>query len=152
MRRLTYRTTYLMTSLPAECVFLVDDDEDDRFLIHQIFKQLSPQCVLKLIPNGRQLLEALKQTSKLPTLILLDLNMPLMGGFEALASIRQQSSYDAIPVIILTTSDQAADRQQAIALKADGFMTKPVTIEELNQLVLQLRHTWLEGSCVGTSC
>lgn len=141
-----------MTSLSTECVFLVDDDEDDRFLVHEIFHHLSPQCVLKHIVNGQELIDALEQTPKLPALILLDLNMPLMGGFEALTSIRQRSCYDAIPVIILTTSDQAADRHQAMALKADGFLTKPVSLEGLNQMVLQLRHQWLEGSCVEAPC
>ena len=136
-----------MKSLATECVFLVDDDEDDRFLVEEVFKQYSSGCRLKPLHNGEELLLALKTGVDLPTLILLDLNMPLMGGFEVLRLLRQQVRYDSIPVIILTTSDQAADHQEAMALKADGFITKPATIEGLNQLVLHLRQTWLEGKC-----
>ncbi|WP_461152022.1 response regulator [Spirosoma pulveris] len=104
---------------------------------------------MKLLFNGEELLLALETSVDLPTLILLDLNMPFMGGFEALRLIRQQPRYDAVPVVILTTSDQAADRQEAIALKADGFITKPATVEGLNQVVLHLRQAWLKGKCVG---
>ncbi|GAB4036173.1 response regulator [Spirosoma gilvum] len=137
-----------MKSPLGECVFLVDDDEDDRFLVQEVFKQYSPECRLKHIPDGTELLLALETALSLPTLILLDLNMPLMSGFEALRLIRQQPRYNAIPVVILTTSDQEADRQASIDLKADGFITKPVTVEGLAQVVLHLRQEWLEGICV----
>jgi len=131
-----------------ECVFLVDDDEDDRFLIQQVFKQYSPDCNLKDLGNGEELLDALTQASSLPSLILLDLNMPLMGGLEALERIRKNPIYDAVPVVILTTSDHPQDKQQATALGANSFLIKPVSIEGLNQLVLQLKKDWLMGKCV----
>ncbi|GAB2522940.1 response regulator [Spirosoma aerophilum] len=137
-----------MKSLTSECVFLVDDDEDDRFLVQAAFEQNSPECRVKPIPNGVELLQALKTSVDFPRLILLDLNMPLMGGLEVLQKMRQESGYDTIPVVILTTSNQSADRQAAIALKADGFITKPSTLDGLNQVVLGLRQAWLSGKCV----
>lgn len=129
------------------CVFHVDDDEDDRFLLHQVFQQYSPECTLKPLTNGEELLDTLQETTILPSLILLDLNMPFMGGFEALRIIRQQARYDGIPILLLTTSDQASDRLLATELKADGFITKPSSLQQLNLIVLELRQTWLSGKC-----
>lgn len=136
-----------MNQISCACVFHVDDDEDDRFLLQQVFRQYSPACEIKPLANGEELLEALATAPVLPSLILLDLNMPIMGGFEVLRSIRQEPRYDSIPVVVLTTSDQLTDRQMASELKADGFIPKPPTLKQLNQIVLELRQNWLEGKC-----
>ncbi|MCX6215733.1 response regulator [Spirosoma sp.] len=136
-----------MNQFSCACVFHVDDDEDDRFLLQQVFRQYSPECEIKPLDNGEELLEALAATPVLPSLILLDLNMPIMGGFEVLRSIRQEPIYDSIPVVILTTSDQSTDRHMASELKADGFIPKPPTLKQLNQIVLELKQNWLEGRC-----
>lgn len=137
-----------MNPLFKECVFLVDDDEDDRFLVKEVFKQSSPECKLRLLSNGEELIQALAQTDHLPSLVLLDINMPFMGGMEALKIIRQNPAYDTIPIIMLTTSDQLSDRQQATMLKANGFITKPPTLQQLNNEVLRLKRDWLQGNCV----
>ena len=136
-----------MSLTSHECVFLVDDDEDDRFLIKQVFRQYSPECKLKDLANGEELLSALTEAPELPSLVLLDLNMPLMGGMEALGRIRQNAIYNDVPVVILTTSDHPQDQQQAAQLGANGFLTKPVSIEAMNQLVLQVKKEWLQGKC-----
>jgi len=128
-------------------IFLVDDDEDDHFLIQLVFNRYSPEFIVKALHNGEELLRTLEQATVLPTLILLDINMPRMGGFEALKLIRQASKYDSVPVIMLTTSDQTVDKQRALELKANGFITKPNSIEQLNQLALELRRDWLMGTC-----
>ncbi|WP_338871640.1 response regulator [Spirosoma sp. SC4-14] len=137
-----------MTPTFSECIFTVDDDEDDRFLLQQVFLQQSPTCLLKPIPNGEKLVEILAQTDNLPTLILLDLNMPFMSGFEVLKIIRENRTYDSVQVVIFTTSDNIQDQQQALKLGANGFLTKPATLEELNQIVLHIKHKWLLGKCI----
>jgi len=139
-----------MTPALSECIFVVDDDEDDRFLLQQVFFRQSPTCTLKPIANGEKLVETLAQTTNLPTLVLLDLNMPFMGGFEALKIIRGNRLYDTVQVVIFTTSDNVQDKQQALKLGADGFLTKPATLEELNQTVLHIKHKWLLGKCISS--
>ncbi|RYC69499.1 MULTISPECIES: response regulator [Spirosoma] len=131
-----------------DCVFIVDDDEDDLFIIQQVFSQYSPECQLKPLTSGMALLDALAEAPALPNLILLDLNMPQMSGLETLAHLRQHKTYATIPVVVLTTSDHARDKQQAAQLKASGFITKPSTIEQYNKVVLKLRQDWLLGNCV----
>ncbi|GAB3317177.1 response regulator [Larkinella ripae] len=132
----------------TSCVFIVDDDEDDQFLLQQVFRQYSPECRIKTLVNGVELLDALQTISDLPALVLLDLNMPLMSGFEALAQIRQNGAYDSLPVVILTTSSLPEDQERAEQLKATGFVTKPADMEEYSQLVLKLRRDFLIGRCV----
>ncbi|GAB3045678.1 response regulator [Spirosoma pulveris] len=134
-----------MIQNPYEYIFHVDDDEDDRFLMQQVFQQYCPTCEIRPLTSGEELLQALIDAAVLPSLVLLDINMPIMGGFESLRLIRQNSRYNSVPVIILTTSDQLADRQMASELKANGFITKPPTLKQLNQVVIELKRTWLEG-------
>ncbi|GAB3252138.1 response regulator [Larkinella harenae] len=132
----------------CECVFIVDDDEDDQFLIQQVFQLYSPECRIKLLSNGVELIEALEQARKLPALVILDLNMPYMGGMEALELIRQKNVLNTLPIVILTTSDQQIDQQRALRLGANGFVTKPTMLEGYNQLILKIRKEWLLGRCI----
>lgn len=127
-------------------VFIVDDDEDDRFLVQQIFNQQSPDSQLKTLSNGAELLETLAESIRLPNLILLDLNMPVMSGLETLERVRQNPAYESVPIVILTTSDQAVDRQLASRLRANGFITKPPTIKQYNEVVLNLQREWLSDT------
>ncbi|MGV3559864.1 response regulator [Larkinella arboricola] len=131
-----------------ECVFLVDDDEDDQFLLQQVFQQYSPDCKIRLLSNGVELLDALETTRSLPALVMLDLNMPYMSGFEALEAIRKDTRYNSLPIVILTTSDQPVDQQRAIQLGANDFITKPTLLADYSQVVLKLRKEWLVGRCV----
>ncbi|MRS64007.1 response regulator [Larkinella terrae] len=130
----------------ALCVFIVDDDEDDQFLLQQVFNEYCPECHVTVLSNGLELLARLSKTTILPTLVLLDLNMPLMGGFEALVRIRQEPRYNALPVVVLTTSNQQEDREKARQLKADGFFTKPSEMREYSELMLTWRRDFLVGT------
>lgn len=132
----------------APCVFIVDDDEDDQFLLQRIFRQYSSECRLNILNNGLELLDALSKSSSLPALVLLDLNMPYLGGFEALAQIRQDPRFDSLPVVILSTSQQPEDQLKARELKANGFMTKPSVMQEYSRLMLILRRDFLLGRCI----
>lgn len=137
-----------MILTPTSCVFLVDDDEDDCFLVQHVFARYSPECQLTTLPDGQALLTALGQDSVLPSLVLLDINMPRMDGFEALIRIRQQVRLADLPVVMLTTSADAQDAERASQLGASGFITKPATIQAFNEAVLRLRQRWLLGQCV----
>ena len=137
-----------MSKSSACCVVVVDDDEDDQFIISQAFQRCSPECQLKTLGGGSELLTTLDEAEQLPSLILLDLNMPRMSGLETLKRIRQQSAYQSLPVVILTTSDQASDRQAAADWKANGFITKPATMKGYNEVIERLQQDWLSGRCL----
>ncbi|WP_157816157.1 response regulator [Spirosoma pollinicola] len=129
------------------CVFIADDDEDDRYLLNLAFARHSPQCRLVFAHDGLALLDALAHYEMVPELIILDMNMPRLNGFEALEALRDHPFYLTTPVVILTTSDAETDRQRAQQLGANEFITKPINSELLGQIVTRLRVDWLEGNC-----
>ena len=137
-----------MNQNPSACVFIADDDEDDRYLLARAFAQHSPDCRLQFAHDGLALLDALGQTKAHPSLILLDLNMPRLNGFEALKRLRNHPTYQATPIVILTTSEAEVDRQRATELGANDFITKPLNAVLLGQIVDQLRTDWLVGQCI----
>lgn len=129
------------------CVIVVDDDEDDRFMIEQAFRYYSPECQIQLLNTGTDLVNSIDNWQSLPSMILLDLNMPQMNGLETLAFIRKKRNSRELPVIILTTSSDLQDQQQARQLQANDFVTKPATLSGYREVVLQLRQDWLAGRC-----
>lgn len=129
----------------AICVFIADDDEDDRYLLARAFAQHLPECPVQFFQDGLALLEGIKCTQ--PQLILLDLNMPRFNGFETLDYLRTQPQYDDIPIVILTTSEAESDRRRAQTLGADLFITKPINGQMLSQTILQLQADYLTGKC-----
>jgi CheY-like chemotaxis protein len=125
-------------------VFIADDDEDDQYLLHLCFTEHSPDCRLHFSKNGIDFLADLAKETDKPSLLILDLNMPFMGGLETLHVLRNDPRYAEAPIVILTTSSNPDDRQKAIELGATAFLTKPLNQQDLGKIVLQLRKDWLE--------
>ena len=139
-------TTGTMNDLTKQWVILVDDDEDDRFLFQQAFRPYTAKYLLQTLENGAELFRLLDDSIVLPALIILDLNMPLIDGFEVLAWLRTHAAYALIPIVILTTSAAETDRQRAQNLGANRFLTKPPTLQDLAKLVARLEQEWLISS------
>lgn len=119
-----------MTNLPIRCL-LIDDDADD----HDFFKAAIDKLPEKIeVSTAFGCQEGTEQLHKnpLPDFIFLDLNMPITSGLECLAGIKKNVEFKDIPVYILTTSASEKEREQALALGALGFMTKPVSITMLS--------------------
>ena len=132
-----------MNDFTKPWVILVDDDEDDRFLVHQAFRAHSATYLLQALEKPEDLFQLLDDSVVLPALILLDLNMPLMNGFEVLKQLRSHFAYASIPIVILTTSEAESDRRRARDLGANSFITKPPTLGQLLKIVIQLEQHWL---------
>ncbi|MCK8493985.1 MULTISPECIES: response regulator [Spirosoma] len=130
----------MLTTCPR--VWIVDDDTDDQYLFEIAFKRLVPPVEIKLLDDGEELIPALMQTSDLPNLIILDLNMPRLNGFETLKQLRQTPPYQHVPVIVLTTSSHREDQEKAARLGANGFLTKPPSMDLLLVLFGQLVQDW----------
>ena len=128
----------------AITVLIIDDDEDDRFFMEQAFKADSPHTHVYLATGGQQALDLLGSTQPLPDVILLDLNMPGMNGFEVLKLLKQSAFYHPIPVVILTTSDASADHEQARQLGATRFITKPTSYSGLSAIANRIRLTLVD--------
>jgi CheY-like chemotaxis protein len=128
-----------MTLQQTIIVLIIDDDEDDRFFMELAFRTDSPYTQLRLASGGKQALNLLKTVQPLPDVILLDLNMPGMNGFDVLVQLKESTAYRSIPVVILTTSNDSTDRGRAHQLGATEFITKPTTYTELSAVAERIR-------------
>ena len=133
-------------------ILMADDDADDRMMAKRAFDKNRLRNELRFVEDGEELLDYLRRrgryadpaSSPSPDLVLLDLNMPRMSGREALAAIKADPELRHIPVVVLTTSAADEDVIRSYRLGASSFITKPVTFEELVEVVLKLGVYWLD--------
>ncbi len=118
-------------------IYLVDDDEDDRLLLRQAFRQHTTPCQIDEFIDGVGVIDQLTKTTigAYPNLILLDLNMPRMDGFTTLKVIKENNAWQTIPVVVLTTSDDMHDRQRTAELGADDYLVKPPSYSQLRLII-----------------
>ncbi len=133
-------------------ILLVEDTPSDVRLTEEALKRSELTYELSVVNDGEQateFLEKAKSASKLPDVILLDLNMPKKNGHEVLAEIKADDVLKKIPVVLLTVSQQDEDVQEALKLKMNYYVAKPVTAQKLSAL-LRLIHQ-LENELGGHS-
>lgn len=120
-------------------ILIAEDDPDDRLIIERAFQEIGFAGKFVFVENGEQLVGFLSvQTRKTvpaengyPACILLDLNMPLMDGKQAIFQIRRCLNLNDIPVIVLTTSDSKNDKEYCMKFGVSAFITKPASVKEL---------------------
>ncbi len=103
-------------------------------LVREAIKAEGLQIEVHIVPDGEQAIDFIAHAEQdpealSPDVALLDLNLPRVDGFEVLRRLRNSKKYENIPVLIVTSSDSAADREQAASLNA-GYFRKPVTYGE----------------------
>lgn len=133
-------------------ILVADDDPDDCLLTREAFSESRLANEVRFVHNGEELLNYLRgappfadrQRYPLPGLILLDLNMPLKDGREALTEIKADPRLRSIPVVILTTSAEEEDILRSYANGVNSFITKPVSFSGLLDVVQALGHYWLD--------
>lgn len=128
---------------PVE-VLLVEDNPGDVRLTIEALREAKVAVQMSSVSNGLEALEYLRQEQNpTPDLILLDLNMPKMDGRELLKEIKWDDQLQAIPVIVLTTSESEEDVYQSYNLHANCFISKPVDIDEFIDAVQAIGDFWL---------
>ena len=133
----------------AVMIMMADDDADDRLLVKEAFEENRLANPLLTVEDGEQLMDYLHrqngyENAVLPSLILLDLNMPRKSGFEALQEIKSDPKLRRIPVVILTTSKAEEDIVRSYDLGVNSFIVKPVTFEALVETVRELGKYWFQ--------
>ena len=133
------------------CVLVVDDDLNDVFLLRRGFLRAGlPNGFLDL-PDGVVALEYLRGVPPyddrarfpFPQLLLLDLKMPRMNGFEVLTWLSGRADMKNLPTLVLTSSSLQADRELAIKLGAREYLVKPTEPSEWVKLAQGLHQRWL---------
>jgi len=141
-----------MAAIHLPAVLVADDDPDDRLLLQDAWAENPIANPLIQVGDGEHVLEYLRREGRYagqttlprPGLIILDLNMPKKDGRETLREIRADPALRGLPVVILTTSKAEDDVARCYDLGANGFITKPVSFQELVSLVKGLGQYWFE--------
>jgi len=124
-------------------ILLIDDDDDDQFIFLAAIKEAAPGYECRISNNGPEGLIALNANSSYPEIIFLDLNMPLLNGFEFLVMLKTDVKFSGIPVIIFSTSDNPSDKKRARDLGALRFITKTADIQLLKRDLIQIFNSEL---------
>ncbi|MBI1311194.1 response regulator [bacterium] len=128
-------------------VLVVDDSEDDALLLKEAFVDCPLVEFVAFVEDGESALRYLRREapyvdSRRPALVLLDINMPRMNGFEVLAEMRADEGLMRTPVIMLTTSKQESDILRAYSDGACSFISKPVNFDRMRQIAQRFALYW----------
>ncbi|MEO6017078.1 MAG: response regulator [Polaromonas sp.] len=129
-------------------ILLVEDNDDDVFLTREAFSAAKLRVNLQHVNNGEKCLNYLRKRASYedavtPDLILLDMHMPVMDGYEVLSEIVKDEKLRHLPVVVLTTSYEAADIQKMYGLRCNSYITKPVNFESFVSAIGQMAGYWL---------
>lgn len=130
-------------------ILLVEDNPDDVLITKRAFKKGKIRNRLYTVENGIEAVKFLKKQEEYkdvptPALILLDINMPLMNGFQVLEKIKGDEKLRSIPVIMLTTSERDTDIDKAYALGCNSYIVKPVNFQKFLDVVINAQEYWLQ--------
>ena len=137
-----------MEELAPLVILLLEDDLADQKLIKISIRNEKIANDLYTVQSGEEGMDFLYRRGNYsdgtpqPDLILLDLNMPGMGGKEFLKRIKEDQNLKQIPVVILTTSEAEKDIIDSYKLQASGYVHKPVTLEEFKEAMKKLKEYW----------
>lgn len=128
-------------------ILLVEDDEVDIMNVQRAFKKNKITNPLFIAHNGIEALNALRGTDPTtsvpgPRIILLDINMPRMGGIEFLTELRKDPELKSTCVFVMTTSNEESDKVAAYDLNVAGYILKPLSFEGFASAVAVLSHYW----------
>jgi chemotaxis family two-component system response regulator Rcp1 len=128
-------------------ILLVEDNPGDVRLLREAVAEVPVHATVSVVGDGVEALAFLRREGwdaamPRPTLILLDLNLPRLGGREVLAAIKGDPALRRIPVVVLSTSDAPADIAAAYGLHANAYVTKPLDLERFFAAVRALDAFW----------
>jgi CheY-like chemotaxis protein len=136
----------------TDLILHIENEPDDVFIVQRAIKKVGIENPTFHVENGELALDYLSHClageepapNRMPTLILLDLSMPRMGGIEVLRWIRAQPVIKRIAVVVLTSSKNLADIAAAYDHGANGYLVKPVGSPEFTDVLSAIKGFWLE--------
>lgn len=137
--------------MSKETILLVEDNPDEAELALLGFRRVAGDYDIEVVSNGEAALDFLfaqglyseREASRKPALIILDIALPRLNGFEVLQRLRAEASYSTTPVIMLSSSDEQSDVVKGYQLGINSYLRKPVDFENFTCLLQQICHYWL---------
>jgi len=133
-----------------QVILLVEDNDDDAELTAMAFREAKIANPLLRVEDGVEALDylfgrgkhAARNRADLPAVVLLDLNLPRLGGLDVLAALRADEQSKHLPVVVLTSSTEEKDRMQAYHHHANSYVQKPVDYDQFVAAARQLGLYW----------
>jgi CheY-like chemotaxis protein len=137
-------------------VMLVDDNPDDRLLVKEAFADTDGLELSVVVEDGASALACLRregpyESERQPDLVLLDINIPAMNGFEVLDTVKADPGLQHIPIAMFTSSDSAGDVRRSYSHGACSYIAKPLGFTDYLQMAATLRDYWAGVSITPTS-
>jgi len=141
--------------LPEQAVILlVEDREDDVLLVRRAFERAGVTNALYVARDGEEAISYLEGTGKyakrdeypIPDIMLLDIKMPKVDGFEVLKFVRSRAEFKGLRVILLTSSEEISEVNRGYELGANSFLVKPLEFENYAAMMRTLSSFWLHHS------
>lgn len=139
-------------------ILYAEDEASDVFFLERALRRAGVPQRLVVVSSGQAAIDYLKQITKdgrdfktLPALVLLDINMPGISGFEVLQWIRDTPGLQSLTTVMFSSSEHPSDVRAAYALGANGYLVKPCTIDEAATMVKQFKDQWLKHDAVPTT-
>ncbi|ALA59661.1 response regulator [Nitrospira moscoviensis] len=135
-----------VTNRPVD-ILLVEDNEDDVVIIQEAFAESRLVTIRNTVSDGEEALAYLRREGRyhvapLPTLVLLDINMPKKNGFEVIQAMKADPGLRSLPVVMLTMSDREEDIVRSYASGACSYIRKPVDLAQFHMVVKGFELYW----------
>lgn len=152
----TYTSTAAEVMIPSghrtPVVLVVEDDLGDQILIEEALQASAVLKRIEIVADGEQALEYLYRLGRYadaaraprPDLILLDLNMPRLGGKEVAAKLKGDPQFRSIPIVAFTTSCREEDVALCYSIGVNSYVQKPTDFDRLQSVLRHLERYWLE--------
>jgi CheY-like chemotaxis protein len=141
-----------MTKRKPSTILMIEDDPNDAALFCRALRKTNLATPVTVVGDGEAAIRWLKAKSEpasdrkpdWPRIILLDLKMPRISGLEILEWLRAQPAGRHVPVIVLTSSQEAEDVARAYALGVNSYLVKPVSFDALKEMIRTMHHYWMD--------
>lgn len=127
----------------TEMIYIVDDAADYRFLLQQVFTHFIPDYSVRFFPSGDALGQHVRADEARPRLVLLDLNMPGLSGYQTLTLLKARTDWKHVPVVMMSHDEPDEELRQCYEAGASSFLIKPTDFNELKDLMQLTGRYWL---------
>ena len=133
----------MFLSVKFSPLLVVEDSEDDFEFIERAFAKSQIPCELHHCDEGKTAMEFL-ESGAVPSMVLLDLNLPGISGYQILEKIKSNEKLRSVPVIVFSSSSNESDIEECYKLGANCYIQKPVDFKKFNSTLDTVKRFWYE--------